>query len=437
MYCNQCGHALSEREKFCTVCGEAVGTPEGAANVAVFEKSTATAEIVRQGFNEDAVSQSAIAAGEKQKKKPTKKAVIIALGSLAVLAIAGIYIVSTSFLQKGKSAPEMEVAPSGTTSPSVEPEQENLPYVSTIHQDQVDGIVLKIRDLYNGTQAGLNRYITVESGKFKIYFDNGEIVLISDFTDGVTNYYYYGGKLYFVVITESDTQDITRLYFSNDELVRFIDKTGAIHDLEVTEDFIGFCDYIDRAYTVFDGIHTYVKENRPELLNETTGSDVSDEKICETIIASSQMKLLGKTYDQIVSQFGASTGAVTDIEYPASFSFSNTSYTFNFDGNSDGYIIPGRTMDENGSLSSNTYSGEEVDAHLDHDAKCREVQNVRLGDIINVPKGGFVPDENIFGEFTDELMPGYQVNYKGHSFSITTNHEARIYPDSLITFYSD
>jgi tetratricopeptide (TPR) repeat protein len=140
------------------------------------------------------------------------------------------------------------------------------------------------------------------------------------------------------------------------------------------------------------------------------------------------LALLGQTYDEIASQYGPCTGVDADIEGYQEYRFSQLEPSLDFD-----YSFRGRTLGSDGSsVYSNKFTGSQVDAKIDHSAKCTAVYWFKLGEVMNVPSGGFVPDEQLCqssGSLYGEL---YYFDVGNFEFSLYMNSNGSVTADTYV-----
>jgi|GEM_PF-2988072 len=88
MYCNQCGHELSEREKFCTVCGEPVEKASETEKTASTKNDTQLRQQEQNVNSTQLTIESTELADVTRAKKPIRKKASIAIAAILALALA-------------------------------------------------------------------------------------------------------------------------------------------------------------------------------------------------------------------------------------------------------------------------------------------------------------------------------------------------------------
>lgn len=143
-------------------------------------------------------------------------------------------------------------------------------------------------------------------------------------------------------------------------------------------------------------------------------SQTPSERVYNALVYSPYLKLLGKTYGDIVSEYGACTGGDADIEYHQSFTFSNLPVPISLSDHS----LRGRSMLSDGSFRQNTYSGTEVDALINHNSVCDAIVYAPLYEFYDVGSNEFYPDKSLFGSRVAEAYSGYEFYANGIRFLV-------------------
>lgn len=265
MHCKKCGSELRPNAKFCSKCGSPVSPPSAAEEMRENKEPAPLLESPKvQGNNETA---------PRGKKIPV--ALIIVL-LLIVCAVAGtVLYLNSNFNNDRKNiktanelyveedyeeASEVYDAVPEIDKDSDEVAMEDMPEpsdigVSDIMEEEeteepekekpvldidVEDEVRQIREWYYGTQDSIDGYEKSTSDNVTFYLKNGIPVkiVVNKGTDGwdyAREYYYHDGEFYFAFIYAGS--DEHRLYFKEDQMIRYIDRDKNTYDYGQTDQF--------------------------------------------------------------------------------------------------------------------------------------------------------------------------------------------------------
>ena len=135
-----------------------------------------------------------------------------------------------------------------------ERESENeKPVLDIVVEDEVK----QIREWFYGTQNSLDSYEQSTSGNVTYYLEDGIPVkiVVKKGTDGwnyAREYYYHGGVFYFAFIFNGG--DEHRLYFKEDQMIRYIDQNKSTYDYGQTDQFSDWeTPALQEAYRLLEG----------------------------------------------------------------------------------------------------------------------------------------------------------------------------------------
>lgn len=108
-------------------------------------------------------------------------------------------------------------------------------------QEDMEILIQSIRDRYSKIQSSIDTCEVVHFGtSADAYYTDGKLVLLREFPEencGADYYddyderwYYDNGEVFFIFLTDPNNNDEYRLYFSNGELIRWIDPDGNVYD---------------------------------------------------------------------------------------------------------------------------------------------------------------------------------------------------------------
>jgi tetratricopeptide (TPR) repeat protein len=157
------------------------------------------------------------------------------------------------------------------------------------------------------------------------------------------------------------------------------------------------------------------------------------EKMISALESCFYLALLGQTYDEIVSQYGPCTGVDADIEGYQEYRFSQLEPSLDFD-----YSFRGRTLGSDGSsVYSNKFTGSQVDAKINHSAKCIAVQGFELGEVMDVPSGGFVPDPKLCQASGSLYGEVYYFDAGNLNFTLYMDSNERVTADTYVYIFQN
>lgn len=131
----------------------------------------------------------------------------------------------------------MLVVSSGKKEESLKQSQDSDPSSksdkSSLETTDVDAIVAQIRSDYYATQTDTGSEKTINGVTY--YEKNGEVtkIVCQGNDSGMRysrEYYFKNSKLYFAFVFDGDAEN--RLYYYNDELIRYIDEKGNTFDYD-------------------------------------------------------------------------------------------------------------------------------------------------------------------------------------------------------------
>lgn len=249
--CSECGSLLEENALFCNNCGHRVsGENSETANKCPNCNGPLKDGALFCGECGRAVTEGNSKSNVRKKKKD--KGLVFLIGLLVVVLIASASVIGYIYLRDNYiniETPniEMPVDDNKQKGLDIEENDDVAPKKADTTDDleeaeyiddnfNIENEVLRIRGLYNTTQADLSS-LTVDSsknGKVKYYDSDSNLVrmdIAANPTTSYTKYYYFeNGKLYFAFIFDGAKEN--RLYFKDNVLLRWIDESGKIHDRE-------------------------------------------------------------------------------------------------------------------------------------------------------------------------------------------------------------
>jgi tetratricopeptide (TPR) repeat protein len=156
-------------------------------------------------------------------------------------------------------------------------------------------------------------------------------------------------------------------------------------------------------------------------------------EMCNALADSKYAQIIGKTYDWVVAHYGKCTG----FDCPGGTA--DRGITFEKLGNAALTFNDAEPTPDDYSGDAYSYTGEEIDAMIYHDAVCTDVSLLLLSDIYEVPAGGFVPDRSICGDVQTFGSDGYCFDYSGQRFwvhNLSMSNGYKVFPDSEAVYDS-
>lgn len=229
MYCRKCGAELKPNAKFCSKCGSPVFSPQTIkkpkAPIA-FILLTACIVIGVVVFN-------AASMHHERNGEVVESATADFESPIGQVDYAED---ETEVFEEPESEQEAVEASAAGPEESVEVSENDPPVLDIDVEDEVK----QIREWFYGTQNNISSYEQSTVDNATIYYQGQDPVKIvvkkgTDGWDYAREYYYHDGVLYFAFIFNGGNEH--RLYFKEDQMIRYIDQDKNIYNYGETDGF--------------------------------------------------------------------------------------------------------------------------------------------------------------------------------------------------------